>query len=160
MYGGPSLSLDGYGTSEKETKSTERESEGEKKPFRRRKFRNHDASPFHITAEEVKKIFVPSEKERYAQQPLKQDFAGELKTFVEQLKIYSQRPGGVKLSPGGQMSMRVQPKNGPTVTDNRKYEVYQTITPSDPQQAADMALRSFGEAAQINTPGLNAAVVY
>ena len=51
-------------------------------------------------------------------------------------------------------------KNGPTVTDNRKYEVHQTITAPEPQQAADMATRSFGEAAQINTPGLNAAVVY
>lgn len=156
MYAGPSLSLDDYGTSEKETKNTE----GEKKPFRRREFRNHDASPFHSTAEEVKKIFVPSEKERYAQQPLKQDFAGELKTFAEQLKIYSQRPGGVKVSPSGQMSMRVPPKNGPTVTDNRQYNVYQTITPSDPRQAAEQSARSFSEIAQINTPGMNAPTVY
>lgn len=75
--------------------------------------------------------------------------------------IYSQqRPGGVKVSPGWQMSMRVQPKNGPTVTDNRQYNVYQTITPSDPRQAAEQAARSFSEIAQINTPGMNAPTVY
>lgn len=84
-----------------------------------------------------------------------------LGTFAEQVAAYGQqRPGGVKVSPGGQMSMRVQPKNGPTVTDNREYNVYQTITPSDPRQAAEQAARSFSEIAQINTPGLNAAVVY
>ena len=82
-------------------------------------------------------------------------------TFAEQVAAYGQqRPGGVKVSPGGQMSMRVPQKNGPTVTDNREYNVYQTITPSDPRQAAEQAARSFSEIAQINTPGLNAAVVY
>ena len=66
-----------------------------------------------------------------------------LGTFAEQVAAYGQqRPGGVKVSPGGQMSMRVQPKNGPTVTDNREYNVYQTITPSDPRQAAEQAARS------------------
>ena len=84
-----------------------------------------------------------------------------LGTFAEQVAAYGQqRPGGVKVSPGGQMSMRVPQKNGPTVTDNREYNVYQTITPSDPRQAAEQAARSFSEIAQINTPGLNAAVVY
>ena len=58
------------------------------------------------------------------------------------------------------MSMRAQPKNGPTVTDNREYTVYQTITPSDPQQAADMAAKSFKDIAQIVTPGMNAPVVF
>ena len=161
MYVGPSLSPESYGSSGKETKSAERKSEGEKKPFRRREIRNHDASPLHISVDEVKKIFVPSEKEQYDPPSLPQDFAGELKTFTEQLKIYSQqRPGGVKVSPGWQMSMRVQPKNGPTVTDNRQYNVYQTITPSDPRQAAEQAARSFSEIAQINTPGMNAPTVY
>lgn len=84
-----------------------------------------------------------------------------LGTFAEQVAAYGQqRPGGVKGSPGGQMSMRVPQKNGPIVTDNREYNVYQTITPSDPRQAAEQAARSFSEIAQINTPGMNAPVVY
>ena len=85
----------------------------------------------------------------------------EVGTLADQVAAYSQqRPGGVKVSPGGQMSMRVPQKNGPTVTDNREYNVYQTITPSDPRQAAEQAARSFSEIAQINTPGMNAPVVY
>lgn len=83
-----------------------------------------------------------------------------LGTFAEQVATYAQqRPGGVKVSPGGQMSMRMPQKNGPTMTDNREYNVYQTITPSDPRQAAEQAARSFSEIAQINTPGMNAPVV-
>lgn len=85
----------------------------------------------------------------------------EVGTLADQVATYSQRrPGGVQASPDGQSIVRMPQKNGPTVTDNRKYEVHQTITAPEPQQAADMATRSFGEAAQINTPGLNAAVVY
>lgn len=85
----------------------------------------------------------------------------EVGTLVDQVAAYSQRrPGGVQTSSEGQAVIRMPQKNGPTVTDNRKYEVHQTITAPEPQQAADMATRSFGEAAQINTPGLNAAVVY
>ena len=84
----------------------------------------------------------------------------ELDTFAEQVAAYGQQRGGVKVSPDGQMSMRVPQKNGPTVTDNREYNVYQTITPSDPRQAAEQAARSFSEIAQINTPGMNAPVVY
>ena len=85
----------------------------------------------------------------------------EVNTFAGQVAAYSQRrPGGVQASPGGQSVVRMPQKNGPTITDNRKYEVHQTITAPEPQQAADMATRSFGEAAQINTPGLNTAVVY
>lgn len=85
----------------------------------------------------------------------------EVSTFADQVAAYSRRrPGGVQASQGGQMSMRVPQKNGPTVTDNREYNVYQTITPSDPRQAAEQAARSFSEIAQINTPGMNAPVVY
>lgn len=85
----------------------------------------------------------------------------EVGTLVDQVATYSRRrPGGVQASPGGQSVIHMPQKNGPTVTDNRKYEVHQTITAPEPQQAADMATRSFGQAAQINTPGLNAAVVY
>ena len=85
----------------------------------------------------------------------------EVGTLADQVATYSQRrPGGVQASPGGQSVIHMPQKNGPTVTDNRKYEVHQTITAPEPQQAADMAIRSFGEAAQINTPGLNTAVVY
>lgn len=85
----------------------------------------------------------------------------EVNTFAGQVAAYSQRrPGGVQASPGGQWVVRMPQKNGPTITDNRKYEVHQTITAPEPQQAADMATRSFGEAAQINTPGLNTSVVY
>lgn len=85
----------------------------------------------------------------------------EVGTLADQVATYSQRrPGGVQVSPDGQSVVRMPQKNGPTITDNRKYEVHQTITAPEPQQAADMATRSFGEAAQINTPGLNTAVVY
>lgn len=85
----------------------------------------------------------------------------EVSTFADQVAAYSQRrPGGVQASPGGQMSMRVPQKNGPTITDNRSFTVYQTITPSDPQQAADMSAKSFKDIAQIVTPGMNAPVVY
>ena len=81
--------------------------------------------------------------------------------FADQVATYAQqRPGGVQASPGGQMSMRVPQKNGPTVTDNRSFTVYQTITPSDPQHAADMSAKSFKDIAQIVTPGMNAPVVY
>ena len=84
-----------------------------------------------------------------------------LSTFAEQVATYAQqRPGGVQASPGGQMSMRIPQKNGPTITDNRSFTVYQTITPSDPQQAADMSAKSFKDIAQIVTPGMNAPVVY
>lgn len=85
----------------------------------------------------------------------------EVSTFADQVAAYSQRrPGGVQASQGGQISMRVPQKNGPTITDNRSFTVYQTITPSDPQQAADMSAKSFKDIAQIVTPGMNAPVVY
>ena len=85
----------------------------------------------------------------------------EVGTLADQVATYSQRrPGGVQASPNGQSIVRMPQKNGPTVTDNREYNVYQTITPSDPRQAAEQAARSFSEIAQINTPGMNAPVVY
>lgn len=85
----------------------------------------------------------------------------EVSTLVEQVAAYSQsRPGGVQTSLEGQSVIRMPQKNGPTITDNRSFTVYQTITPSDPQQAADMSAKSFKDIAQIVTPGMNAPVVY
>ncbi len=83
-----------------------------------------------------------------------------LATFAEQVATYAQQRPGVKVSPGGQMSMRVQPKNSSIVTDNRKYEFHQNITTPEPQQAADMVAKKISEVAQIVTPGMNAPVVY
>ena len=160
MYGGPSLSPESYGSSGKETKSTERESEGEQKPFRRNESRKPDVQPLRGTAVEEKRTFVPSENERDAPPSSAQNFAGELKTFADQLSVYSRQRGSMKTSQDCQMSMLVPQKNGQTITDNRSFTVYQTITPSDPQQAADMAAKSFKNIAQIVTPGMNAPVVY
>jgi len=66
----------------------------------------------------------------------------------------------MQTSSEGQSVIRMPQKNGQTITDNRSFTVYQTITPSDPQQAADMAAKSFKDIAQIVTPGMNAPVVY
>ncbi len=85
----------------------------------------------------------------------------EVSTLAEQVAAYSQsRPGGVQTSLEGQSVIRMPQKNGPTITDNRSFTVYQTITPSDPQQAADMSAKSFKDIVQIVTPGMNAPVVY
>lgn len=85
----------------------------------------------------------------------------EVSTLVEQVAAYSQsRPGGVQTSLEGQSVIHMPQKNGPTISDNRSFTVYQTITPSDPQQAADMSAKSFKDIAQIVTPGMNAPVVY
>lgn len=160
MYGGPSLSPESYGCSGKETKNTERESEGEKKTFRKSESRKPDASLLHGSAAEGKTAFVSNENERDAPPSSAQGFAGELKTFAEQLSVYSRQRTGMQTSSEGQSVIRMPQKNGPTITDNRSFTVYQTITPSDPQQAADMAAKSFKNIAQIVTPGMNAPVVY
>jgi|GEM_PF-2177307 len=85
----------------------------------------------------------------------------EVGTLADQVAAYSQsRPGGVQTSLEGQSVIHMPQKNGPTISDNRSFTVYQTITPSDPQQAADMSAKSFKDIAQIVTPGMNAPVVY
>lgn len=83
-----------------------------------------------------------------------------INALTDQLAVYSRQRTGMQTSLEGQSLIRMPQKNGPTVTDNRSFTVYQTITPSDPQQAADMAAKSFKDIAQIVTPGMNAPVVY
>lgn len=122
--------------------------------------KNVQPIPHQTAVSDISPAFTPPQKAE-EKQFFSPSLLEEMGALVDQVAAYSQRrPGGVQASPGGQMSMRVPQKNGPTVTDNREYNVYQTITPSDPRQAAEQAARSFSEIAQINTPGMNAPVVY
>ncbi|WP_279130164.1 hypothetical protein [Bilophila wadsworthia] len=83
-----------------------------------------------------------------------------INALADQLAVYSRQRTGMQTSLEGQSVIRMPQKNGPTISDNRSFTVYQTITPSDPQQAADMSAKSFKDIAQIVTPGMNAPVVY
>ncbi|CAK7078452.1 MAG: hypothetical protein MEBIL_02905 [Bilophila sp.] len=173
MYGGPSLSPDMYGDYKKEIFPVEQRVESNAPVVRTglqavRDVINADEGkqdqPVHQQQRAEKQVRpspTPPRNAEKKQELFSPSMLKEVSTFADQVAAYSQRrPGGVQASPGGQMSMRVQPKNGPTVTDNREYTVYQTITPSDPQQAADMAAKSFKDIAQIVTPGMNAPVVF